>query len=175
MNTKKLTLNALLLAIGALLHQVTPALGLPMQPDFSLIMLFVIILLNSKDYKTCLTAALLTGIFSAMTTKFPGGQLPNIIDKAITGNLAFALVYIVNEFIIADYKKYKNIILYILFPLGTLASGTIFLVSALIIVGLPASFTALFLTVVIPATIINLAAGIFIYKVVLLALKRSSY
>lgn len=175
MNTKKLTLNALLLAIGALLHQITPALGLPMQPDFSLIMLFVIILLNSKDYKICLTAALITGIFSAMTTKFPGGQLPNIIDKTITGNLAFALVFIVNNFIKTDNRKYKDIILYILFPIGTLASGTIFLISALIIVGLPASFTALFLTVVVPATIINLAAGIFIYKVVLLALKRISY
>lgn len=175
MNTQKLTLNALLLAIGALLHQITPALGLPMQPDFSLIMLFVIILLNSKDYKTCLTAALLTGIFSAMTTKFPGGQLPNIIDKAITGNLAFALVYIINSFNKSDNKKYKDLILYILFPLGTLLSGTIFLASALIIVGLPASFTALFLTVVIPATIINLAAGIFIYKIVLLSIKRRSY
>ena len=113
MNTQKLTLNALLLAIGALLHQITPALGLPMQPDFSLIMLFVIILLNSKDYKTCLTAALLTGIFSAMTTKFPGGQLPNIIDKAITGNLAFALVYIINSFNKADNKKYKDFIIWL--------------------------------------------------------------
>ena len=37
-NTKKLTLNALLLAIGLLLHQLTPAMGLPMQPDMSLIM-----------------------------------------------------------------------------------------------------------------------------------------
>ena len=29
MNTKKLVINALLLAIGAILHQITPAIGLP--------------------------------------------------------------------------------------------------------------------------------------------------
>ena len=35
-NTKNMIMNALLLGIGALLHQITPALGLPMQPDFAL-------------------------------------------------------------------------------------------------------------------------------------------
>ena len=48
-NIKNLTTNALLLGIGAMLHQFTPALGLPMQPDFSLAMLFIIIILNSVD------------------------------------------------------------------------------------------------------------------------------
>ena len=42
LNTKKMVINALLLAIGAILHQITPALGLPMQPDFALAMLFII-------------------------------------------------------------------------------------------------------------------------------------
>ena len=34
LNVKKMIINSLLLAIGAILHQLTPALGLPMQPDF---------------------------------------------------------------------------------------------------------------------------------------------
>ena len=46
MNTRKLTINAILLAVGALLHQITPAIGLPMQPDFSLVMLFIIMIIN---------------------------------------------------------------------------------------------------------------------------------
>ena len=66
-NTKKLIMNALLLAIGALLHQITPILGLPMQPDFALAMLFIIMILNDGDYKIILVSALITGIFTAMT------------------------------------------------------------------------------------------------------------
>ena len=61
------------------------------------------------------------------------------------------------------------------FPIGTLISGTIFLLSAQLIVGLPAPFIALFLTVVLPATIINLVAGIFLYKVVEISMKRIAY
>ena len=76
--TKKLTLNSLLLALGLLLHQLTPALGLSIQPDIALAMLFSIMLLNKDDYKSCLIAGIITGIFTAMTTKFPGGQIPNI-------------------------------------------------------------------------------------------------
>ena len=37
LNVKKMILNAILIAIGALLHQITPALGLPMQPDLALL------------------------------------------------------------------------------------------------------------------------------------------
>lgn len=36
-NTKQLVTNALLLAVGFLLHYLTPAIGLPMQIDFSLV------------------------------------------------------------------------------------------------------------------------------------------
>ena len=42
--TKKLVLNSLLLALGLLLHQLTPALGLPIQPDMALAMLFTIMI-----------------------------------------------------------------------------------------------------------------------------------
>ena len=51
LNTKKMVINALLLAIGAILHQITPALGLPMQPDFALAMLFIIMIINKKNRK----------------------------------------------------------------------------------------------------------------------------
>ena len=71
LNTKKMVINALLLAIGAILHQITPALGLPMQPDFALAMLFIIMIINNNDYKITLISAIITGIFTALTTKFP--------------------------------------------------------------------------------------------------------
>ena len=62
MNTKKMVINALLLAIGAILHQITPALGLPMQPDFALAMLFIIMIINNNDYKTSIIAAIITNV-----------------------------------------------------------------------------------------------------------------
>lgn len=178
MKTRKLAINALLLAIGALLHQITPALGLPMQPDFALAMLFIIMILNKGEYKTSLVAGIITGIFTAMTTKFPGGQIPNILDKLITVNCVYALMFILSKITIinkASEEKQNHIIAMLILPIGTLISGVVFLFSAQIIVGLPAPFIALFLSAVLPATVINLVAGIFLYKVVNLALKRSSY
>ncbi|MDZ7548204.1 tryptophan transporter, partial [Clostridium perfringens] len=74
MNVKRMMLNAILIAIGTLLHQITPALGLPMQPDFALAMLFIIIIINS-DYKSALISSIIIGVLTALTTKFPGGQL----------------------------------------------------------------------------------------------------
>ena len=97
LNTKKMVMNALLLAIGAILHQITPALGLPMQPDFALAMLFIIMIINDNDYKTSLICAIITGVFTALTTKFPGGQLPNIIDKILTVNVMFLVIIIINK------------------------------------------------------------------------------
>lgn len=93
-NTRKMVLNSILLAIGLILHQITPALGLPMQPDFALLTMFIVVLINRNDYKSCLLAGIVTGVFTALTTKFPGGQLPNVIDKIISANFAYLLVYI---------------------------------------------------------------------------------
>lgn len=95
--TKMLTINAMLLAIGAILHQITPAMGLPMQPDFALVMMIIIIVINKKDYKSILVSAIITGVFTAMTTKFPGGQLPNIADKLITSQLVYILICVLDK------------------------------------------------------------------------------
>lgn len=178
MNTRKLTINAILLAVGALLHQITPAIGLPMQPDFSLVMLFIIIIINKNDYKTSVIAAIITGVFAALTTKFPGGQIPNIIDKIISVNIVYLIMIVINKiklFSNLNEKKRSRLMVIIIFPIGTLISGTIFLLSAQLIVGLPAPFIALFLAVVLPATLINLVAGVFLYKVVEVSMKRIAY
>ncbi|MBL4932460.1 tryptophan transporter [Clostridium paridis] len=166
MNTKKLTLNAILLAIGLMLHQFTPALGFPMQPDFALATLFIIMMIN-KDFKTVLTAGIITGIFTALTTKFPGGQIPNIIDKVVTVTIVYGLLSLIRN------RLNKNIVLALILPIGTLISGTIFLTAALYIVGLPAPFNALFITVVLPATVINLVAGLVLFKIFDASLRRS--
>lgn len=173
-NTKKLIINALLLGIGAILHQITPALGIPMQPDFALAMLFIVMIINFGDYKTSLISGIVTGIFTALTTKFPLGQVPNIIDKIITVNLVYMLMIVIKQFTKKEFKIYniKSSIIILIFSLGTLISGTTFLISAQVLVGLPMSFVILFTTTVLPAILINSIAGIFLYKIVIFSLKR---
>ena len=156
-NTKQLVINALLLAVGFLLHYVTPTLGLPMQIDFSLITLVLVITLNKNSFSTCVAGGIATGIFSGLTTKFPLGFIPNIIDKIMTTIAVYLLLKLLDK--TALNNKIKAVITN---AIGTLVSGTVFLVSALLLVGLPAPFSLLFATVVIPATIVNTIAGFII-------------
>ena len=163
--TLKLSMNAMLIAIGALLHTITPALGLPMQPDFALIVLFFIILIN-KDYKTTLVASIVLGLITAWTTKFPGGQIPNIIDKLVTGHVVFLF------FRLTENVK-ERIKLSIALSVGTAISGLVFLGSAYILVGLPASFSSLLLAVVVPAIIANVVLGNITFKAIKIAMKAT--
>lgn len=176
--TQRLIINALLLAIGAILHHITPIIGLPMQPDFALSMLFIIMIINKGDYKTSLVAGLITGLFTALTTKFPGGQLPNILDKLIAVNVIYIVLYVIYKlpFIKGlEERKQNNVILALILSFGTFISGVTFLSLAQIIVGLPASFNALLLSVVVPSVIINLISGIFLFKVINISIIRTSY
>lgn len=175
--TKKIILNAILLGIGMILHQVFPALAGGITPDITLVMLFCILIINKDDYKTALIAGILAGIFSAMTTKFPMGQVPNLIDKFITTNLMFFLMKSI--YLLPIVKKLEEkgdqLVIIVLSIVGTLVSGSLFLGSAYFLVGLPAGFGILFATVVIPAVAINSIAGIIIFKIIQVSLKRSSY
>ncbi|WP_159150291.1 tryptophan transporter, partial [Clostridium neonatale] len=159
MNTKRMTTNAILIAIGVILHQITPLIGVPMQPDFALAMLFIIMIFN-EDYKTTLIAGIVIGIFTALTTKTPGGQIPNILDKLITCNVMYLILVPLRNRIC----KTKQITL--LLSLGTLVSGTTFLVALATFAGLPggASFKVLFMTIVVPTIVLNLIIGLVIYK-----------
>lgn len=159
MSTKKITMNAILIAIGVILHIVAPSIGLPAQPDFAIAMLFVIMLLN-KDYKTILICGITMGIFTAMTTKTPGGQLPNIIDKLITCNVMYFILLPLRERIRRDINAI------ILFSLGTLISGTIFLTSLAFIYGIEGSILTTIIAIVIPTAIANTIIGFIIFKVV---------
>ena len=157
MKTKQLVTNSLLLAIGFLLHYITPTLGLSMQIDFSLITLILVITLNKSSFSTCVASGVATGIFSGLTTKFPAGLIPNIIDKIVTAIAVYLLIKLLDK--TALHNKIKAIVVN---AVGTLVSGVVFLGSALLLTGLPAPFELLFVTVVIPATIVNTIAGFII-------------
>lgn len=165
-NIKKLAINSLLLAIGFVLHQIVPPIFFGMKPDLSLTMVFIIILLND-DYKTTLMAGIVGGFLSALTTGFPGGQLPNIIDKILTVHLIYLILLPLRK------RLNNQVSVIIISAIGTLASGSTFLIAASILVGLPQSLTAMFLTVVIPAVVVNTIVAPILYNTIQVSLKHA--
>ncbi|WP_342430186.1 tryptophan transporter [Neobacillus sp. FSL H8-0543] len=158
MNTKNLVSLSLLVAIGAVLHAVIPPIFLGMKPDMMLTMMFLGIILF-PEIKSVMLIAIVTGAISALTTGFPGGQLPNIIDKPITALVFFSLFLMLGKF------RNSIISVAILTAVGTVISGTVFLGSALFIVGLPGPFVALFGTVVLPTAAISTVVMIILYPI----------
>ena len=160
MDTKKMVLNAILIAIGVILHAISPSFGLPAQPDFALAMLFIIMLIN-RDYKTTIFAGIIIGIFTALTTKSPGGQLPC--------NVMYLLMLPLRE------KVSNNIQGIILFVFGTLLSGTVFLTSLALISGVEGAILTTIFAVVVPTAVVNVIAGMIIYKIVEQAMRITKY
>ncbi|MBV5121123.1 tryptophan transporter [Bacillus halotolerans] len=167
MKTKELVIMALFAAIGAALHSIIPPFLGGMKPDMMLIMMFMGILLFPR-VQNVLVIGIVTGIISALSTAFPAGQIPNIIDKPVSAFLFFFLFLLVR-------KSQKTASAAVLTVIGTILSGTVFLTSALFIVGLPGGFAALFAAVVLPAAVLNTIAMIMMYPIVQTILRRSSF
>lgn len=166
MNTKNLVALSLFVAIGAVLHAVIPPIFLGMKPDMMLTMMFLGIFLL-PEIKNVSLLGIVTGLISGLTTTFPGGLFPNIIDKIVTSLLIFGLFLLLN--------KYRNSMVGvgILTAIGTLISGTIFLTSALFLVGLPGPFIGLFTAVVLPAAVINTVTMVIVYPIATTIFKRT--
>lgn len=170
MNTKNLVLMALLVGVGAALYVVTPGLVQGMKPDFMLTMMFIGILLFPTVKETFLLS-ISTGVLSGLFTTFPGGFIPNVIDKAITG-FVFLIVLLMIKKLVSNIAVSA-----ILVGLGTILSGTIFLSVALFVIGTDVgkTFTMLFAGVVLPAVAFNVVAFVIIYPIVLSLVKRSKF
>jgi hypothetical protein len=169
MNTRKLTISSILLAIGLALHYMIPGTLGAMKPDTLLSMMFIAILI-CDDYKSTVAIGAAAGILTALTTAFPGGQAPNVIDKIVTAQLVFLLVRATKRF-------YHQARMFVLAIIGTLISGSIFLSSAIVLVGLPAgtNFLGLFTVVVLPAAAVNTVLCIMVYNILHATTRRTSY
>ncbi|NLV89774.1 MAG: tryptophan transporter [Tissierellia bacterium] len=164
MKLKDYIFTTFLLAIGLILHQITPGIFGGMKFDFLLIFMFVAIFINTK-FKNVILTGLLGGLLSAMTTSFPGGQLPNILDKIVTCLVVFVLIRLFKN-------NYQNIfIVGLIGGIGTFVSGMTFVVSAAFIVGLPAPMKVLVTGIVIPTALINILGTVFVYRLVNKSLK----
>jgi hypothetical protein len=114
-----------------------------------------------------LLTALLSGAITALTTTFPGGQIPNIIDKLITCFIVYLLIKLLDRF-----KSKQGTVGFIAF-VGTIISGSVFLYSALLLVGLPAPFTILFVGIVLPTAFANIFVTLIAYNAARTAIKAS--
>lgn len=167
MKTKDLVLLALFTGIGAVLHIVAPPILFGMKPDIMLPMMFLGILIFPKaNYVLVLSIA--TGAISALTTSVPGGQISNFVEKPITAFVFFGLLMLVPK------RLDKKIVAPILAAIGTIVSGSVFIAMALFVIGqMGGSFIALFIGVVLPATLFNVAFTIIIFPIVKSILQRS--
>ena len=156
MKTKNLSLAAVLLAIGTMLHFL-PGLAFGMKPDFLLVTMFMAICLNKKP-GSVVAISLCAGVLAALTTTFPGGQIPSILDKLVSGMTFYLMVQ--------GLKKPSFLVVGILTGVNTVVSGLVFLVSALFLAGLPAgaSLGALILAVVLPTALISTFFGGILYR-----------
>ncbi len=166
MNLRKNILIALLLSIGYILHQVVPGTIGSMKFDLMLSFIFVALFI-SRDFKSTLLTALLGGFITALTTTFPGGQIPNIIDKLVTCISVYVMLKLL------DNMKFKQLSTGIIAFAGTIISGTTFLYSALLLVGLPAPFSVLFAGIVLPTAVTNVFVTLVVYNTVKLAIKAT--
>jgi hypothetical protein len=147
-----LVLAGLMVGLGLVLHGVFPGIFAGMKPDFSLIMLFIVIMVI-PDNRVRVAAGLATAVITAMTTSFPNGQIANIVDKIITTAAVMGLTAVLP-------KQIKVVLVGVI---GTLISGTVFLGTAALVGGLPATFISLMMAVVLPATGINTVALFVLY------------
>jgi hypothetical protein len=167
MKSIQLAVIGVLLAVGLVLHAILPGIVGAMKIDMLLTMMFLAIILF-PNVKSVAVTSLATGVISALTTTFPGGQIANLIEKPITGFIIFGLYMMFK-------KLHGNVILAsTLTAIGTLLSGAIFLASAAFIIGLPAPFAALFLTVVLPTTLVNTIVMTVLFPILQMVTKRSN-
>ncbi|MFC7372853.1 tryptophan transporter [Fictibacillus iocasae] len=165
MNTKSLAFTGVLLALGYVLHTIVPPFFLGMKPDMLLTMMFLAIMINPQKGNVVM-ASLGAGMISALTTGFPGGQLANIIEKPLTAFIFFFFILALSKL------KQGAATAALLTAAGTIVSGVLFLSAALLIASLPGPFTALVLTVVLPAAGFNAALMAVLYPIASKMTKR---
>ena len=153
--TRNLTVSAIFMALGLVLHLMVPGVFFGVKPDFLLSMMFISLMIVD-DSKEALLIGVAGGIMSALTTGFPGGQIPNFIEKIITSLVIFYVIKTMGK----NFSVPKIILI---FALGTMISGTLFLTLALTMTNQLNLFLPSYPAVLV-AMVINAILGIFLYQ-----------
>ena len=155
MKIRNLTISGVFMTLGLVMHFMVPGIFFGVKPDFLLSMMFISLMITS-DIKETLLIGIAGGIMSALTTGFPGGQIPNFIEKIITSLVVFFIIKTMKN----NYSIPKVILI---FAIGTLVSGTMFLSIALTMTNQLNLFLPSFPAVLV-AMAINAILGIFLYQ-----------
>ena len=168
LDTRVLVFLSLLIGIGAALHMIMPPIIFGVTPDLSLVMMILGILLFPK-VPYVLLVSIATGIISALTTGFPGGQIANLIEKPITAFIILGLVKVLEK------AMSKGKLAPTLTAIGTLISGGIFLFIPVVLMGLggDAGFSVLYVSVVLPTALLNTVLMSVVYPIIQNITKRT--
>lgn len=153
--TRNLTVSAIFMALGLVLHLMVPGVFFGVKPDFLLSMMFITLMIVG-DAKEAILIGVAGGIMSALTTGFPGGQIPNFIEKIITSLVVFYIIKAMD-------KNFTIPKIILIFALGTMVSGTLFLSIALTMTRQLNLFIPSYPAVLV-AMAINAILGIFLYQ-----------
>ena len=143
------------MALGLVLHLMVPGVFFGVKPDFLLSMMFISLMIVG-DVKEAVLIGVAGGIMSALTTGFPGGQIPNFIEKIITSLVVFYIIKAMD-------KNFTIPKIILIFALGTMVSGTLFLSIALTMTKQLNLFIPSYPAVLV-AMAINAILGIFLYQ-----------
>ncbi len=161
--TRALALSGILVAIGFVLHSVTPPIFFGVKPDFLLACMFMAVV-TGGNIKNTITTGIVAGIVAALTTGFPGGQIPSVIDKLVSAVFVYYFVRMIPN----SFSSAKKVSAFALITfLGTVVSGVVFLGSAMVIAGLPSGFGTLVVGIVLPTAVANTVFGALMYKLFL--------
>lgn len=147
MKHRNLIKSALFLAMGLILHAVTPGMFGMMKPDFLLATFFVTLLIVTS-FQEAFVISMVCGILAALTTTIPGGEIANIVDKLITG----LVMYHVAKQLRASKPLTKT---FGIAAIGTIISGAIFLGVLTLLQVLPAPLMSMVMVVVLPTAVAN--------------------
>lgn len=123
MKTRNLTISAIFMALGLVMHFLVPPIFGGVKPDFLLSMMFISLII-AGNIKEAILIGVAGGMMSALTTSFPGGQIPNFIEKIIVAIIVFLIIQKFGK----SLNKYQTVFIY---AFGTLLSGVLFLLLAL--------------------------------------------
>ena len=107
MKTRNLTISAIFMALGLVMHFLVPPIFGGVKPDFLLSMMFISLII-AGDIKEAILIGVAGGIMSALTTSFPGGQIPNFIEKIIVAITIFLLIQKFGK----DSNKVQTVFIY---------------------------------------------------------------
>ncbi|NLK00011.1 MAG: hypothetical protein GX318_02085 [Clostridia bacterium] len=148
--TKEIAIVAVLIAIGAVLRMVSPAIA-GITPNFVIAMYCLSIMLVKPKLPGAVGIGFAAGAISMVTTKSPIPYI-NLLSEPVGAVVALMVLLALPNLSVRGHSLRPLII----GALATIASGSLYVISNMFLLNLPVEVAKVaFLTVVVPVTLIN--------------------